>query len=189
MMKTGRLPLLAILLTLTTFVAGAGYLISQQVLRMSANDPQIQLAEDAANRVSRGEIPSAIIPERQIDMASSLAPFIIFYDGSGHPVAGSALLGRSIPAMPRGVFDYVRAHGEERVTWQPRPGVRIASVVTRTPGGFVVAGRNLREIELRESMVFKLAAAIWLLVNCVLLALWLLMPRFGGSHTPQPQLI
>lgn len=186
-MRTGRFPLLAILLTLTTFVAGAGYLISQQVLRMSANDPQIQLAEDAANRVRSGEIPSAVIPERQIDMASSLAPFIIFYDDSGHPVAGSALLDRSIPAMPRGVFDYVRSHGEDRVTWQPRPGVRIASVVTRTTGGFVVAGRNMREIELRESMVFELAVAIWLMVNCVLLALWLLMPRAAGSNTAQLQ--
>ena len=188
-MKTGKLPLLAILLTLTTFVAGAGYVISQQVLRMSANDPQIQLAEDAANRVNRGEIPSAVIPERQIDMASSLAPFIIFYDDSGHPVTGSALLDRSIPAMPPGVFDNVRSHGEERVTWQPRPGVRIASVVTRTTGGFVLAGRNLREVEIRESMVFKLAAAIWLVVNCVLLALWFVMPRFIASPTPQPQMI
>lgn len=188
-MRTGKVPLLAILLTLTTFVAGAGYLISQQVLRMSANDPQIQLAEDAANHVAHGEIPSAVIPDRQIDMSASLASFIIFYDDSGRPVAGSALLGRSIPSMPRGVFDYVRSHGEERLTWQPRPGVRIASVVTRTTGGFVVAGRNLRELEVRESMVFKLAAAIWLVVNCILLALWLLMPRFGGSHTPQLQLI
>ncbi len=121
-------------------------------------------------------------------MASSLAPFVIFYDDSGYPVAGSAQLGGTIPAMPRGVFDYVRSHGEERVTWQPRPGVRIASVMTRTTGGFVVAGRNLREIELRESTVFKLAAAIWLMVNCVLLVLWFLLPRFGGGNTPQPQL-
>ena len=188
-MRTGKVPLLAILLTLTTFVAGAGYLISQQVLRMSANDPQIQLAEDAANRLAHGEIPAAVIPERHIDMATSLAPFILFCDDSGRPITGSALLNRSIPTIPRGVYDYVRSHGEERVTWQPQPGVRIASVVTRTTGGFVIAGRNLREIELRESMVFKLAAAIWLVVNCILLALWLLMPRFGGSHTPQLQLI
>jgi hypothetical protein len=188
-MRIDRIPLLAVLLTLTTFVAGAGYLISQQVLRMSANDPQIQLAEDGASRLLHGETASAVVPERQIDMASSLAPFMIFYDDSGHPIVSSALLDGIIPTVPSGVFDYVRSHGEERVTWQPRSGVRISSVVTRTTGGFVVAGRNMREIEIREGTVFKLAAASWIVVNCMLLALWFLIPLFAGSRTPQPQLI
>jgi len=49
------LPQLAMLFILTTFIAGTGYLISQQVLRMSANDPQIQLAEDGAQRLRDGE--------------------------------------------------------------------------------------------------------------------------------------
>src|SRR5450755_4723212 len=50
--RASALPQLAMLITLTTFIAGTGYLISQQVLRMSANDPQIQLAEDAAERLA-----------------------------------------------------------------------------------------------------------------------------------------
>jgi hypothetical protein len=75
------------------------------------------------------------------------------------------------------------------VTWQPRPGVRIASVVTRTPGGFLLAGRNMREIEIRENRVLKLAAVAWLVANSAVLGLWLLTPLFGGSKAPQPQLM
>jgi len=57
--------------------------------------------------------------------------------------------------------------------------------MTRTPRGFVVAGRNMREVEMREALVFKLAAMGWLVASVALTALWLLMPLFGGSKTPQ----
>ncbi len=182
-MSLSRIPQLAILLTLTTFVAGTGYLISQQVLRMSASDPQIQLSEDGAQRLSAGEIAAEIIPQRKVDMSSSLAPFVIVYDDSGKPIASSADLNGLIPSPPHGVFDFVRANRQETVTWQPRPGVRIASVVTRCANGFVVAGRNMREIEAREFRVLKLAAAGWLAVNVVLTVLWLLTPIFGNVRS------
>ena len=81
------------------------------------------------------------------------------------------------------MFDYVRTHGEERVTWQPRPGVRIASVVVRTANGFVVAGRNMREIEIRENNVLKLAILGWLAASAALTLLWLLTPMFSGSRS------
>lgn len=181
------LPQLAMLLTLTTFIAGTGYLISQQVLRMLANDPQIQLAEDAAQHLSVGEDAGRIVPERQVDMSTSLAPFVIVYDDAGRYIASSARLDDSIPSPPKGVFDLVRANREERVTWQPRPGVRIAAVVTRSPNGFVVAGRNMREVEDREARVLKLAASGWLFANIALTVLWLLAQFLGrtkGSPLP-----
>ncbi len=181
-MTIARIPQLAILLTLTTFIAGTAYLISQQVLRMSANDPQIQLAEDAASRIDSGDEAARVIPDHHVDMASSLAPFVIVYDDSGRPIASSVTLDGKIPAPPRGVFDFVRSNREEGVTWQPRPGVRIASVVTRSANGFVVAGRNMREIEIREARVFRLAAAGWLAVNFALVMLWLLTPLLGGGQ-------
>lgn len=184
-MSLSRVLQLAILFTLTTFIAGTGYLISQQVLRMSANDPQIQLAEDAAQRVNTGEEAARIVPERKVDMAASLAPFVIVYDNAGKPVASSATLDGAIPAPPRGVFEFVRSNREESVTWQLRPEVRIASVMTRTTNGFVVAGRNMREVEIREGRVFKLAALGWLAANVALTITWLLTPIFGGSKAPQ----
>ncbi len=66
-----------------------------------------------------------------------------------------------------------------------RRGVRIASVVTKTASGFVVAGHNMREVEIREDNVFKLAAMGWLAANLALTTIWLLTPIFGGSQTPQ----
>ncbi|HEX8964956.1 MAG TPA: hypothetical protein VF820_00820, partial [Patescibacteria group bacterium] len=44
--------------------------------------------------------------------------------------------------------------GEDRITWQPEKGVRIAAVIDKLSGdkkGFVLVGRNLREIESREN--------------------------------------
>jgi len=186
-MTLSRVPQLAILLTITTFVAGTGHVISQQVLRMSANDPQIQMAEDAAQRLNAGEDPARFVPDRKVDMSASLAPFVIVCDDTGRAVTSSGALDGTTPAPPRGVFDYVRAHGEERVTWQPRPGVRIASVVVRTANGFVVAGRNMREIEIRENNVLKLAVLGWLAASAALTLLWLLTPMFGGSRSPRIQ--
>src|SRR5450755_289791 len=149
-MTLNRIPQLVILLMLTTFVAGTAVVISQQMLRLSANDQQIQLAEDAAQRLNSGEDPARVVPDRKVDMAASLAPFVIVCDNSGRPLASSASLDGVLRAPPQGVFEFVQSHGEDRLTWQPRPGVRIASVVVRTADGFVVAGRNMREIEIRE---------------------------------------
>ncbi len=179
-MNLARIPQLAILLVLTTFVAGTAFFLSQQVLRMNANDPQVQLAEDTAARLTAGESAAKVLPERQISIDASLAPFVIVYDASGHPVASSGLLDGAIPAYPRGVFDFVRDHGEDRVTWQPRGGVRIASVVTKTANGYVVAGRNMREVEEREGTVLKLAALGWIVANAALIFLWLVTPLFAG---------
>lgn len=180
-MTLNRVPQLAILLTLTTFIALTVHSVSQQVLRMSADDPQIQMAEDATQRLNAGEDAAQVIPNRKVDMAASLAPFVIVYDDSGRPVTPSASLDGSTPTPPRGVFEYVRSHGQERVTWQPRPGVRIASVVVRTANGFVLAGRNMREVEIRENNVLKLAALGWLAANLALITIWLLTPIFGGN--------
>ena len=180
-MSIARIPQLAILLTLTTFVAATAYLVAQQVVRMSANDPQIQLAEDAASRLDSGEDAALVVPDRHIDMASSLAPFVIVYDNSGRPITSSVSLDGKVPTPPRGVFDLVRSNREHSVTWQPRPDVRIASVITRSANGFVLAGRNMREVEFRVERIFKLAAAGWVAVNAVLLFLWFVTPLFSGG--------
>ena len=64
------------------------------------------------------------------------------------------------------------------VTWQPREGIRIASVTVRWSGGTVLAGRSLREVERLEDQALLLVAAGWaatmaaLAVACVA-ASWL----------------
>jgi len=158
-----------ILAGISTGIALALYAIPQQVLRNGANDPQIQLATDAVAMLESGAPPSEAISAGNVDMARSLAPFIIAYDDQGKPLASQARLSGGIPVLPAGVFDYVRQHGEERVSWQPilgtTRGVRIAAVVERVGGahpGFVLAGRSLREVEVREAQVRQMAGLTWI---------------------------
>jgi hypothetical protein len=63
-----------------------------------------------------------------------------------------------------GVLDYVRKNGQDRVTWQPAPGVRMATVVVPYKNGFVMAGRSLTEVEKRESQVESLCGLAMLCI-------------------------
>jgi hypothetical protein len=157
-------------LVLTALATGlALYAIPQQVLRQGANDPQIAMADDLAARLERGIAPAEAVPAGPVDMARSLSAFVIAYDDQGRPLASQAQLNGTAPAPPKGVFDYVRQHGEERLSWQPAIGsghsVRIAAVIQRVGGphpGFVLAGRNMREVEAREEQVGQMAGLTWI---------------------------
>lgn len=157
-----------VLAGISTVLALALYAIPQQVLRNGANDPQVQLATDAAARLESGAAAADAVPASDVDMAHSLAPFVIAYDDQGKPLASQAKLNGGVPVPPSGVFDFVRSHGEERVSWQPIlgsvRGVRVAAVVERVNGphpGFVLAGRSLREVEMREKQVWQMASLTW----------------------------
>ena len=144
-----------------TLLAGMVYATTQSVERQSANDPQIQLARDAAARLAKGETPATVAAPSGLDIATTLSPFVEVFDPSGKPLASSAMLHGQLPVVPTGVFDYVRQNGEEHVTWQPEPGVRQASVVVAVSGaqpGFVMAARSLQEVEVRTDSNLKLIA-------------------------------
>jgi len=165
-----------VLTALATGLALALYAIPQQVLRQGANDPQIQLADDLAARLEQGIAPAEAVPAGSVDIARSLSSFVIAYDDQGRPLASQAQLNGTAPAPPKGVFDYVRQHGEERLSWQPAIGngrsVRIAAVVQRVGGlhpGFVLAGRNMREVEAREEQVEQMAGLTWIGMLAVIL--------------------
>jgi hypothetical protein len=136
-----------------TAMCGLMYLTVQQLLRQGANDPQIQMAEDAAVALSGGAAVDSILPANQVDLSKSIAPFLVIYSRTGVPVASSGLLDGQMPYIPLGIFDYVQKNGQDRVTWQPEANVRIAAVVVEYSGdepGFVLAGRSLREAEARD---------------------------------------
>jgi hypothetical protein len=150
---------------LLTVAAGMVYVAVQQDMRHSANDPQIQLAEDAARALSSGAAPQTVAATAAADIAQSISPFVAVFDANGKAVASSGLLHGQMPVLPSGVFDSVRTQGEDRVTWQPEPGVRVAAVVTAysgTPSGFVMAARSLRETERRVDQLGQLIGAAWL---------------------------
>ena len=155
-------------LILAVIVTGLSWLIYgvvQKDIRQGADDPQIQLAEDGAARLAGGQSIQEVVPIEKVDIAKSLAPYIIVFDSSGKPVASSALLDGQIPTIPAGVFDAVRQNGEDRISWQPRYGVRSAVVVTQFKGansGFVLAGRSLREVEKREASMQQIVFVGWI---------------------------
>jgi hypothetical protein len=158
---------------LTTLLSGLIYVVAQQAGRASANDPQIQLAEDAAAALAAGQPLDSLIPAAKVDIAASLAPYLIVFDSSGKAIAGSGVLHGELPSIPPGIFDYVRQHGEDRLTWQPEPGVRSATVVVGYGGsspGFILAGRSLRQVEERDTNIMRLIGVGWFATLCAALA-------------------
>ena len=157
----------------------------QHLLRIGANDPQIQMAEDGAARLGQGE-PATNLLGGDVDVATSLAPFLIIYDVDGRVVASSARLRGTTPTLPVGVLHQTSPGNENRLTWQPRPGVRLASVVVASGKGYVLSGRSLREVEQRASDAEHLIAAAWA-GSLVVLTIAFLVPllprpsRFSSS--------
>jgi hypothetical protein len=133
--------------------------VVQQDLRQGGDDPQHQLAEDAVARLDAGDPPSAVVNGPTVDLATSLAPFVAIYDSSGNVLASNGALDGEAPVPPRGVLATAAQSGIDRVTWQPRPGVRSAIVVLRWAGGTVLAGRSLRRVEEIEANIERLALA------------------------------
>ncbi len=155
-----------------TLIVGFVYGAVQQDIRLGANDPQIQLAEDAANDLNNGSTAADVVAnaslsartDTKVDISISLAPFLIVYGSDKQIVTAGAQLDGADPVVPDGVFNNVTSDHEARFTWQPRSGVRIATVVVKSNTGYVLAGRSMREIELREDHIVEGAVIVWIVM-------------------------
>jgi len=169
-----------------TILIGGGYGVAQQAARQAADHPQMEMARDAASRLAAGASPNSVLPKEAVDLARntplSKDPYLIVVDRGGKVLASSVTLGGVQPLPPGGVFDYVRSHGEDTVTWQPAPGVRSAIVVDSWEQGFVVAGRSLEDTENLESNLQLWAIGGWIATMLVLGGLAAL--RLRPSHRP-----
>jgi hypothetical protein len=152
---------------LAIIVLGFAYVAGQQILRQGANDPQVQMATDAAAALGRGASAPAIVSSgAQIDIAESLSPFIMIFNSKGAVLQSSGVIKNMPPAPPRGMFTYLQKHNERRFTWEPAHGVRIAAVAIAVKGhgdGFVLVGRSLAETEKREAALFGKFFIAWLM--------------------------
>ena len=145
-----------------TAVMGLSYLAVQQSYRNGLDDPQLQLATDGAARLDAGGSPEGILTSPTVDADTSLAPFVIVFGSGDEVLASSATLAGGTPKPPAGVLAAARTSGTNRVTWQPQPGVRIASVsVASHDGRVVLAGRNMRAVESRIDDLAKITALAW----------------------------
>src|SRR5579872_2241982 len=87
------------------------YTAVQQDLRIGANDPQIQMAEDAASALSSGQAFENVLPRDHIDISKSLAPYLIIYDNQGHIFSSSATLHGKPPQLPDGILNEAQLRG------------------------------------------------------------------------------
>jgi hypothetical protein len=148
-----------------TVLALLVYATVQQAHRSMANDPQIQVAEDATRALGHGADPRTVAGASAVDLAASLAVWTTVFDAENHVLASTAVLDGSTPTPPSGVLETARRERENRVSWEPRSGVRSATVSVAVPGGsrmVVTVGRSLREIEAREQRLELIVAAAWL---------------------------
>jgi hypothetical protein len=120
------------------------------------------MAEDAASALNNGATVDSVTAGQKVEISASLAPFIVVFDANGKALSGSGFLNGQLPDYPTGALDSAKQSGENRVTWQPNSNVRIASVAVPYNNGFVVAGRNMREVEDRESKAEWIAFLAWL---------------------------
>lgn len=153
-----------LLAAIITVLMGALYATQQQAYRTGANDPQIEATEEIANALNQDVPADAIISsENAVNLERSLSTFVIIYDKDGKVLVGSGKLGDQIPTPPSGVFDVTRARGENRFTWQPQTGVRLATVLRKADNdkGFILAARSLREVEQREQRLVIMMAVAW----------------------------
>ena len=162
------------------------YLAFQQSGRQVANDPQIQIARGAAYALAAGHSIDSVVPAAIVELTHDPNPFISVLDDRGEILASSARLHGQPRAIPAGVLDQVRRDGEEHVTWQPEPGVRMATVVVRTGGpkaGFVAVGRSLDDTEYRAEQFRNLVGVGWGLTLVGLLVLVSISEYFAESRS------
>jgi len=138
------------------------YVVAQQNFRQSANDPQYQLAQDAVNAINKGTDPKSLAGTQTLDIATTLSPYVLIYDVNGKMVGNNITLDGRMPKPPAGTLNEARSNGANAVTWQPRAGVRQATVMMGTNKGYVVvAGRSLQNTEDHISKLGSLVLFGW----------------------------
>ena len=174
-----------------TALAGLVYVSVQQDQRSLANDPQLQMAEDAAARLSNGAQPQDVVTGPAVDLASSLAPFITVVSPGNDVLASTATLNGTTPVPPAGVIDAARTGGNDTVTWQPASNVRQAIVVVPYDAavgqGAVIVGRSLRAIEARETLTLLASAAAWIVTLIALLVACRISAGLWGGGEGDPR--
>jgi hypothetical protein len=145
------------------------YLVMQQSERQGANDAPERLASQVASRIDAGQSPDSLTGD-DVALERSLAPFFVVYDSTDRPIAGTATLDARVPDVPAGVLAATRRAGSDRVTWQPRQGLRFASVELVSGNEVVMAGQSLAPTENRIDQIGLLVLAAWALTIAVVMA-------------------
>jgi hypothetical protein len=148
---------MAIAITIIYFTM---YVIVQQNYRMNANDPQIQMAQDQAVNLNSTE-GTGLSYGQKIDISTTLTTFNVVFD-KNQKLLTPITVKNETPSVPSGVFSYTAKHGEDRFTWSPGKGVRVAAVMEKFDHGYILVGRSLKEVEKRISNMGDMVFIAWL---------------------------
>lgn len=153
----------------------------QAALRRGADQPQIQMAKNYASAIISGKSIEQTLPPVRIDIQHSLEPFAVFYDLQAHPVASTGHDDSGVPVPPSGVFNHLSTNNPiARFTWQPRSGVRIATVMFRVGGsrpGYILVGRSLAATDVDMLALRRGAFVTWFILMVLLCAGALFLDR------------
>lgn len=169
-----------LLAVVTICLCGLVFLVIQQDIRIGANDPQIQIAEDVSRQISLGQNPIDFLPPIKVELSRSLANYIMLFDDKGKLIASSAMLDGKTPILPSGVLASAKQKGEVRFTWQPKSNVRSAVVIDYYKGlnsGYVLVGRSIKEVENRIDNLQLIVLLGWALTLAVSLGAAVLLER------------
>lgn len=152
-----------------TLVLGAAYAMVQQSTRLSADDLPLTTAQVAKQELANNSDAKDVVPTLKTNLRTDISVFMIITDNTQHVLASSAVLDGQTPLPPRGVFAFTQQHGSDHFTWEPSPGVRLATRVTKfeskdSDSGFIITGHSLAPYEDRISTYTWIALAAWLAV-------------------------
>ena len=151
---------------IATILIGLIYVTVQQAYRSGANDPQLEIARDMHERIGKGASVQQYLSD-SINLRQSLRAFAALYNPQGQVMQSSGFLDGRLPQLPSGVFDFAKTTGQYLVTWQPRSGVRMATVILPVHSasvGYIVVGRSLGEVEIREHNLLIEVFVCWLMI-------------------------
>ncbi len=155
------------------------YMVVQQYIRLSANEIPAQVATDVKIRLEAGEDATKIMAGMPaVDIGKSLSPFALICNADAAVVAGSGMLNGKYPASPVGSLTFALHEGENRISWQPETGERMATVILpysyNGAKGYIIAGRSLNEAETRIHFAFlQIAAGAIITLLVIFLFSWL----------------
>jgi hypothetical protein len=170
-----HLPRLAAIIV-ATVLFGTIYVVAQQLDRLSANDAPLRLASQVASEVREGQT-TTLDAQPHVDLSRSLAVFVVVEDTQGSATAGSGFLDGNLVSLPTGVLGSAAKSGQDNVTWQPRAGLRFATVTLKVGDQFVTAGQSLEPSEDRDGTIQLLVGFGWLVSMLVLGGTWFWLYR------------
>jgi hypothetical protein len=148
---------------LVPWVVGAFILtVSIFAIYLTAQNLERSGADDAPERLASQVLSNPPADPARVDLATSKAAFWVVYNADGTPTDGNGYLDGELAQLPKGVISTAIARGIDRVTWEPRDGLRFATVEIHDGDRVIAAGQSLEPSESRIDNVGLLLLLGWI---------------------------